>query len=192
MNVDRTSPILIGGLVGGLLAGIPIVNCLNCFCCSLYILAGGIAGSLYARNAATLNVFPTAGQGALTGLMAGGLAGIIGSLIGGVINFALSAVGVVSSDPGEIMDQLRSAEIDPEVAEAIGSFLETFGGPPSLYTLTVGLVFGVFFGALFGTVGGMIGCAISRKPPLEPPAAAAPPPVQPPPITGPPGPAPTA
>ncbi len=178
-KIDRTGPILIGGLVGGVLTGIPIVNCLNCFCCSLYILGGGIAGMMYARNAATMNVFPTAGQGALTGGLAGGLAGVIGALIGGVINFALSAVGMLDNDPSEIVEQLPP-DLDPEVAEWIIWGAETFGGPPNVGTVMIGVGFGLFLGFLFGMIGGAIGCAMSRKPPVATPAPAAPPPFSPP------------
>jgi hypothetical protein len=179
-KIDRTSPVLIGGLVGGVLAGIPLLNCLNCFCCSLYILAGGIAGMLYARGAGAVNLFPSTGQGALTGGLAGGLAGIIGSLIGGVLTFALSAAGMGGQDPAEIMENLPP-DLDPEAVEAIGQLLELFGGPPTVGKVLIGAVIGIVLGFLFGLLGGAVGCAMSRKPPVPQPAAPAAPPYQAPP-----------
>ncbi|MDH3285812.1 MAG: hypothetical protein OEQ13_13855 [Acidobacteriota bacterium] len=171
-QVDRMGPALIGGLVGGIASGIPCVGALNCVCCSLYILGGGIAGMMFAKNAAKVGIFPSAGAGAIVG----GLAGLIGGLIAGLLSAVFgAAANAMGWSGGGMQDISEIPNIDPEVAEQLQGVMEWLSGPPTLGGVLLSVVVSVVVGGIFGAIGGIIGNAIFRKPPVQAPPAASPP-----------------
>jgi hypothetical protein len=75
-------PMLIGGVIGGVISGIPILNCLNC-CCLMYIASGAITAHLILDKAhVEMEDLAVAGAGS----------GAIAGLIAGVMNFVFSLV----------------------------------------------------------------------------------------------------
>jgi hypothetical protein len=69
-------PMLIGGIVGGILSSIPIIHCLNC-CCLLYAGSGAITAYLILKKTCVeMNdlAIAGAGSGAITGSIKGVLA----------------------------------------------------------------------------------------------------------------------
>ena len=75
-------PVLIGGIVCGILSGIPIVNCLN-MCCLLYILSGVMTAHFMIKDGC---------QGLSNYAIAGGLSGSIAGFVGGVLGFIISLI----------------------------------------------------------------------------------------------------
>jgi hypothetical protein len=153
---DKLQPVLIGGVVLGVLSGIPFVNLGNMCCCAWAVLGGFIAAYLYIKRSPT----PVRiGEGALLGVMAG----LIGTLIAWVIGIPLNLI---------IGDQLTPLivsmfeSIDPRQGEILRQQIEQAQNKPfieKLPEMILGMAVGLAFYAAFSTAGGMIGTAIFEK-----------------------------
>ena len=73
-------PMIIGGVIGGVLSSIPGISCLNC-CGLLYIASGAIAIYLIQKEVKSINLEDGALVGAGSGAIAGLVAGILGTII---------------------------------------------------------------------------------------------------------------
>ena len=150
---------LVGGVVGGVLSGLPIVAAGNA-CCCLWVVSGGVVAAylLQQREAAAI----TPGDGALVGL----LAGIIGAFVYLVISLPLNIL------------------IAPIEREMVNRFVERLGTLPpefrdyanrsaafSIVMVGLDFVVRIFLGAIFSTIGGLLGAVIFTKksPPATPP-----------------------
>jgi len=163
---DILRPALIGGLIGGLLSVLPPFCCLNCCCCLNFVLAGVIAGGIYAKRAATINWLPQAGEGASVGVLAGFFAGLVNAIVEGIAGLLAWAVG----------DNLRCAARfrgpGPFDWDRIWRGSELWEGIPPAVIWTGDFAGSVILGAIFGALGGMLGILIFRRiPPAAPPAA---------------------
>lgn len=181
-------PVIVGGLVGGILSSIPICNMLNCFCCSLLVLGGAIAGGMLASQANKVGKYMNTGEGALAGALAGLGAGVLSALI----EMGIQMIIPRAFDPSMILKNLGD---NPEAQRAVRQWMKILDKPLLLFGIS--LVFKTIFGAMFGALGGLIGVLIVRKPqlppappatttwtvpPAEPPAPSGP--VSPPPMGG--------
>jgi hypothetical protein len=153
---DKLQPALIGGVVLGLLSGIPFVNLGNICCCAWAILGGFIAAYLYIKRSPT----PVSmGEGALLGVMAG----LIGTVIAWVIGIPLTLIIGDQISP-LLLSFLES--IDPRQAEVYRQAIEQAQNKPFIQKLPemiLGMAMGLAFYAAFSTAGGMIGRAIFEK-----------------------------
>jgi hypothetical protein len=165
---SRLQPALWGGLLIGVLSALPFVSVLNT-CCCLWVITGGVLTSYLLQERSPVPI--TAGDGALTGL----LAGAIGAVLASVFGIALSLVQGVSG--AESLDQLISQGNLPPEATRILEQVRTL--PPSVWYIGPFLVFLVVF-PIFGMLGGLLGVAIFKR--SAPPA---PPQAPPSPLTGP-------
>jgi hypothetical protein len=128
-------PVLIGGIVCGILAGIPIVNCLNA-CCLLYILAGVITAHMMINNGE---------KGLGNFAVAGGLSGTVAGIIGGILSFIFSLIMNVLSTVFNL-----STDSGMHVSEGIlGIGASAAGG-------IIGIIFAVIFGAISGAIGSVV------------------------------------
>jgi len=153
---DKLKPALIGGVVHGVLSGIPFVNMGNVCCCAWAILGGVIAVYLYIKDSQTP---VTMGEGALLGVMAG----LIGTVISWVIGIPLS---LIVGDPISPLLVSLIENIDPRQAEEYRRQVELAQNMPLIQRLPymiLGMVMGIAFYATFATAGGMIGRAIFEK-----------------------------
>ena len=171
-QANYTVPVVVGGLVGAVLSVVPPCCCL---CCFNAVIAGAIAGWMFARAAG----FPPIERGALVGALAGALAGA-GRAV-------LSALWDAASAPwveGWVDQLTRYGDAEArEMLEQWGA-LESVGGPG---WFLASLVTSVGVGAVLGALGGMLGLAMMRRQPPPPPAQY---PVPPPPFAVPPVPPP--
>lgn len=142
-------PVLISGLIAGILSSIPVVNFLNIICC-LWILVGGVIAVYMLSSSAGRKI--EYGEGALIGL----LSGLVAAVICTVVNSILTIVGF---NMGILMMQ-RLAHRFPQF-EQFKDFavMPSFGAGFVLLTLLSSLL---FYGA-FGALGGVIGTAIYGK-----------------------------
>ena len=147
----RTKGIIIGGLLGGVLSIIPLVNMGNCLCCLWVILGGAVAAAIHVKGS---DLPVGLGDGTITGLLAAIPMLLIYVVIGLPLNFVL----------GQLQQKL--------MAQMIGNFL----GDPSLAhqiemqshqpigQQLLGMAIGVVIYAVlcigFSTLGGLIGAAI--------------------------------
>lgn len=142
-------PVLISGLIAGILSSIPVVNFLNVICC-LWILVGGVIAVYMLTSSAGRKI--EYGEGALIGL----LSGLVAAVICTVVNSILTLIGF---NMGMVMMQ-RLAHRFPQF-EQFKDFavLPRFGVSFVIITLLSSLL---FYGA-FGALGGVIGTAIYGK-----------------------------
>ena len=82
---ETIKPILIGGVIGGVLSAIPIISCLNC-CCLLYVLSGAITAYLITKE-----YIPSDRDYMVSGALSGGIAGFINWLLGFLIDIIYGA-----------------------------------------------------------------------------------------------------
>lgn len=81
-------PGVLGGLIGGLLSGIPILNVLNCCFCLLNMVGAAAAISFYLKEYPNERI--SAGEAALCGSIAGAVAGLIYTVLALITSFAMS------------------------------------------------------------------------------------------------------
>lgn len=175
---SKLKPALIGGAALGAASSIPVVNCLNCFCCALVIGGGVLAAFLYLRQRPPAPEAPY-GDGALVGLMAGVVGAVVALLIAIPFQAAFSQMGY---QPGteQLEEVLAEAELPPEVEDLI---IRLASGEMAAGSLLIAFGFNLVIFSIFAMIGGLIGVALFHKktPPQQamapgPPAAPPPPP----------------
>ena len=165
---------VLGGLIVGVISGVPGLSLLNCCCCAGILLGGALAVYFY-KQEFTDDMPPIESSDALIlGIVAGIIGAIIAGMVGTIATFILGekqiAIGKYLMDkveskgsvPQELIDKLRN-QMEQAVIEArtIGGILRT-------------LIFNLILYPIFSMLGGLIGFGIfgKRKPPLhqQPPA----------------------
>jgi hypothetical protein len=142
-------PVLISGLIAGLLSSIPFVNFLNIICC-LWILVGGVIAIYMLSSSAGRKI--EYGEGALIGL----LSGLVAAVVATIINSIFTLIGF---NMGVVMMQ-RLAHRFPQFEQFKDfAIIPRFGAGFVIMTLLSSLL---FYGA-FGALGGVIGTAIYGK-----------------------------
>jgi hypothetical protein len=153
---SRLQPALFGGLFIGVLSALPFVSNLNA-CCCLWVIAGGVLTSYLLQE--RMPVAITAGDGALTGL----LAGLFGAVIAGVLNIAFSAMMGLSG--ADALDQIPQGNMPPEFERVLNQLRNL---PAAVWYIAPFLFFIVLF-PIFAMLGGLLGVAIFKKTPPPPP-----------------------
>lgn len=122
----------IGGVIGGVLSGIPGLNILNCCFCLLNMAGVAIGLSMYFKNNPTARL--SSGDAATFGAMAGAVTGVIAGLLGLVVNLALA-------------DQMASIyqSLGPQYAQ-----MASQQGATGICALPIGMIIYAAFGALGG------------------------------------------
>ena len=146
---NMLTPALVGGVVAGLLSGIPF---LNCFCC-LWIIAGAVLSSyLLAKNSP---VSLTPGDGAIVGTLAGISAAIIESLIG------IPLRGLNLAVMRRMIERL--SEFADEMPSGWENWINRTGGGFSIAMFLIGLFISAVIFAALGALGGIIGASLFGK-----------------------------
>jgi len=143
-------PALIGGLVMGVLTGLPIVSAGN-LCCCMWVIGGGVIAAYMLQQNETSPI--TTGDGAAVGLMAG----VIGAFVYLIISIPISFL--VAPMEREIVQRFveRMGEMPPEFREFATR------GVGTGFRLIMGFILWLFVGAIFSTIGGVVGQAIFQK-----------------------------
>jgi len=167
---SKLMPALYGGIIIGVISGIPYLSFVNCLCCAGVLFGGFMAVFFYVKDLTPAMPPLTSGDSIQLGALAGLIGAVVGSVITGLImvtvgNVAGEAmyemlmsfyetVGILDQIPPEAIDQMyegmTSAELDP-------------------MTIVMSLV----IDPLFGLLGGLIGYAVYKP---KDGAPAAPPP----------------
>lgn len=161
---------LIGGIVLGLLSGIPYLRLVNVICCLWVLVGGALAAYLYIRKSPTpVNI----GEGAMIGAMAGAIGTVIEMLVGIPLTILMG-----NPEMNFLIDLARRA--DPQKAEQIRQTLAQAMSRPFLeqffYTLfSWGTLLSLLITVVFALVGGLIAIPLFEKrkgndgPPPPPP-----------------------
>jgi len=142
-------PALIGGAVAGILAGIPLVNCL----CCIWIIGGAmLAAYLLVKDSP---VVLSSGDGAIVGVFTG----IVAALVLSIVNILLKDLN------REFFQRLieRAAEYMEEMPPGFEDLLEGGGIETSVPGFFLGLVIRVIIFSAFGALGGIIGISLFGK-----------------------------
>lgn len=147
----KTQPVLLGGLVAGVLSALPIVSAGN-LCCCLWIVGGGMVAAYLLQQNQQAPI--TQGDGALVGL----LAGLVGAFVYLILSIPITIL--VAPVQRQVMARLveRANGIPPEFREYMGGYV---GG---VIGLVLGFMFMLVLGAIFSTIGGLLGAVFFRKP----------------------------
>ena len=151
----RLQPALLGGLLIGVLSALPYISGLNA-CCCLWVIAGGVLTTYLLQE--RLREPVTAGNAAVTGLMAGVVGAIVASLIGALL---MSVMG----SPAESFDQMARGDLPPEMSRILDRFREL---PASFWYIGSLLIYLVVF-PIFAMLGALLGVAIFKRQPPPPP-----------------------
>jgi len=168
---SKLMPALYGGIVIGILSGVPVLNLINCCCCAGVILGGFLSVLFYTREPNALPL--TSGDT----LVLGTLAGVFGAFIATALTAVMLAFigGGVFEFLWEILDRLAD-RIPPDVLDEIEAALdESLALTPLAIFIT--FVKSIIICPLFGLLGGLIGYAAFKPRPqtLTPPPATNPP-----------------
>lgn len=142
-------PALIGGVVAGILSGVPLLNCL----CCLWIIGGTMLSAyLLSKNS---SVALSSGDGAIVGVFAG----IVAAVVQAIINIPLYALN------REFIYKFveKFSEYAEEMPSGWESWLEKGGVGVSPVAFMLNLVISAVIFAALGALGGIIGISLFRK-----------------------------
>ena len=142
-------PALIGGVIAGILSGIPIVNCL----CCLWIIGGGILAAYFLAKESPIVL--TAGDGAIVGIFTG----IIAAFVEIIVDIPFRAVNekIIQG----MMD--RFSQYYEEIPSGWESWMEGGNFEGSVIWSFLGLVVSIVIFSALGALGGIIGISIFGK-----------------------------
>ena len=146
---EYAKPILISGLIAGLLSSIPIISALNCLFC-FWILVGGVIGVYMVTTRANRKV--DYGEGAIIGLLSGLVAAVVCTFVTSILTFYGFNIGMVMME--RLADRIPEFEQFRDIAPA-----QEFG----LFFVITTLLSSLFAYGLFGALGGVIGTAMYGK-----------------------------
>ncbi len=149
------TPVLVGGIVTGVLSALPLVAWGNAFCCLWILLGGAIAAYL-------LQINDPAPLSAADGALVGALAGAAGALVYLVLSIPITLLTTPVQQMLLQRLQESGVRIPPEVRSAMT------GAAGVSLRLLGGFVLMLFLSPTFGAVGGLLGALAFRTPP--PPA----------------------
>ena len=153
---NMLKPVLIGGVLLGILSALPLIQYFNCICCAWVILGGVVAARLYVKDS---SVPVTLGRGVAIGL----LTGLIGTVVSALFSIPLF---LMTSRSGGLMEQLKQTleqvpNLPPETRETIASWSSQGNINTIFYVIGFFLMLGI--NCLVAMIGGAIGVAIFEK-----------------------------
>ncbi len=157
-KASKLLPSLYGGVIIGVIAGLPFLGLLNCFCCA-GVMLGGLMSVFFYKNDLTSTMPPLTSNDSLQlGLLAGVFGAVFGTLIHGMI---LAAFGDITT--GTLLHILRGLEgrIPPEALEQIENSMSHSAGLGMLSLVTTFFVSLILY-PLFGLIGGLIGYSLFK------------------------------
>ncbi|MGB2959426.1 MAG: hypothetical protein WBD30_11110 [Bacteroidota bacterium] len=165
---SKLMPALYGGIIIGIISGIPYVNFVNCLCCAGVLFGGFMAVFFYNKDLTPAMSPLTSGDSIQLGALAGLIGAIVGSVITGLI---MVTVGNVA---GEAMYEMLMSFyetvgiLDLMPPEAVDGMYE---GMTKAELDPMTIVMSLIIDPLFGLLGGLIGYAVYNPKDVAPAAA---------------------
>ena len=168
---SKLMPALYGGIIIGVISGVPVLNFINCCCCAGIILGGFLSVLFYTREP---NARPITSGDAL---VLGSLAGVFGAFIGTVLTAA--TLGMIGGGVLEFLRELLDRFGDQLPTDVIDQVETAIDESLTITPLAIIITFAKFIiiGPLFGLLGGLIGYAAFKAKPEA--VVATPPPIPP-------------
>jgi hypothetical protein len=162
---SKLTPALYGGIVMGVISGLPFLNMLNCFCCAGVLLGGFLSVFFYTKDL-TPAMSPLTSNDSI---LLGALAGVFGAIIGTALNaIMLLSVGNVAGEAlaeilmGVFESMNIAGQLPPEAIEQLESLKDVgFSG----VAIIMNFVQSIIIDPLFGLLGGLIGYAVFKPKP---------------------------
>ena len=158
-------PALYGGVIMGVISGVPVLNFINCFCCAGIMLGGFMAVFFYKKDLRESNP-PLSNS---DGLALGAMAGVVGAVVTTILTALMHMVFGMAVGGGmhRLQDMGFADKIPPETMKMIEGIMSDKG------ILGITFIFHLIIDPLFGLLGGLIGYAVfkSKVPPVMPPPA---------------------
>jgi len=147
-------PALYGGIIMGVLSGVPGLSLVNCLCCAGIMLGGFMAVFFYKKELKESSPPLTNGDGLALGALSGVIGAVITTLLGALFSHLLG-FGM-----GMGMERLRNMGLGDQVPPETMKMIEglTSGGA----LLGLGFVFHLVLMPLFGLIGGLIGYSVFK------------------------------
>lgn len=154
-----------GGLLLGILSGVPLVNCLNCACCITIILGGILSSYLYLRNYPATLPPVTYGDGAVLGLLTGVFGTVFWAFIHILFQLLKQMMGFTAAGMGFLREIAANPDIPPEVREILQEVIQEYvtSSPFSPFSLVISITFMGILSLVFATIGSIIGVALFQK-----------------------------
>jgi hypothetical protein len=151
MQASKLQPVMVGGVVMGLLSALPIVSAAN-LCCCLWVVSGGVVAAALLQQNQSSPVTPR--DGALVGL----LAGLFGAVVFVVLSIPISIL--LAPVNRALVDRLAdNGSLPPEFRDYVSTYT---GG---MLGVAFNFIVMSMAGIVFSTIGGLIGAAMFRVPP---------------------------
>jgi len=165
---SKLMPALYGGIIMGVISGVPFLNIVNCLCCAGLLLGGFMAVFFYKKDLTAAMPPLTSGDGVQLGALAGLIGAIVANLLDAIL---LTTVGNISGEM--IYDFISSLdffkEMPPDAMEQMEEGLRETG------IKAFNVILSLILYPIFGLLGGLIGYSVFKpKSGVVPP----PPPVQ--------------
>jgi len=152
---NRLQPVVLGGLLIGVLSALPFVSVFNA-CCCLWVIVGGVLTSYLLQEQSRVPL--TAGTASVAGLQAGMVGAVVAAVLG-------AAVMVVMGGGVQQIDQLARDDMPPQLVEMFKRFQEL---PAAVWYVGPFLAYIIIF-PIFSVIGALLGVAIFKRTPPPPP-----------------------
>lgn len=164
---SKLMPALYGGVIMGVISGIPFLNFVNCLCCAGVMLGGFMAVFFYRKDLRPTDPPVTNGDAVQLGALAGVFGALVGVVLSMVLHFALGGVEnqAMSQMILSLYDKLGILDKMPPEA------LEQMQDQMKMNALSAMSIIPPFIiDPLFGLIGGVIGYNVFKpKGPVVPP-----------------------
>ncbi len=161
---SKVLPALYGGIIMGVISGVPFLNFVNCCCCA-GILFGGLMAVFFYKKDLTQDMPPLSSSDALA---VGALAGVFGAVVASVLNgiFALALGNLEGEKLAEIIRELYdragvTGDLPPGSLDGLDALRNAHFGAMKVFQSFI-------IHPLFGLLGGLIGYAVFKPRPAVP------------------------
>ena len=156
---SKLMPALYGGIIIGVISGIPFLSFINCLCCA-GVIFGGVMAVFFYKKDLTPQMPPLSNNDAIT---VGALAGVFGALFSNILAVVLLyTIGNVAGEAtyNAVMGLYENMglldKMPPEALEQMEEGMRE-GGLSAVSVITSFVIY-----PLFGLLGGLIGYAIFK------------------------------
>ena len=159
-------PALYGGVIMGVISGVPVLSLVNCLCCAGIMLGGFMAVFFYKNELKPTSSPLTNGDGLGLGALAGVAGAVVTVVLTALFHFAFGMA------LGGGMQRLEDLGIGNQFPPETLRMIEGLMKEQSILGIT--FVFHLIIDPLFGLIGGLIGYAVfkPKTPVVMPPPPA--------------------